>query len=191
MKKLPTRPNVTNRLSLWVSEWEIEKKLRAMSGFKPADKVPMGSPKGQPLEEVKIGEVRLMAPHLSPEGQRSLHVLVVANWTDDWKLIIPFSPFSTPATDKELRTKLEDPNFSVLQVWNARTMPSSVIAESWTAFNVEDELLDEAYAAFQCATFGAAIPLKLESRIGTPINQANDPRLEYQREEICMLPSML
>lgn len=197
MRKLPPRPITQlptpqrERLSAWLHEWEVELQLRKMDDDASLEQLPEGAMNGTPLDEpVCVGEIRLLAPHLLPPGQRPVYVLVVSKWDNDWKLVTPFSQFPLPATQGELLTLRSEGPWQVLQVWNSRTLPNEVIAESWVADTASESLLDEAWAVFKHVTFGAELPDELASRIGPPILHPSDPRLDYQRMETALLSGL-
>lgn len=197
MRKLPPRPITQlstpqrERLSAWLYEWEVELQLRKMDGDASLAQLPEGAMNGTPLDEpVCVGEIRLLAPHLQSPGQRPVYVLVVSKWDNDWKLVTPFSQFPLPATQGELLTLRSEGPWQVLQVWNSRTLPNEVIAESWVADTASESLLDEAWAVFRHFTFGAALPDELTSRIGPPVLQPHDPRISYQKMETALLSGL-
>jgi hypothetical protein len=197
MKKLPPRPftqlstTQRDRLSAWLREWEVELKLHKVDSDTSFDQLPEGGMSGTPLEwPVNVGEIRLLAPHLLSPGQRPVYILVISKWENDWKLVTPFSQFPWPATHGELLTQRSEGPWQVLQVWNSRTLPNEVIAESWVADTASESLLDEAWAVFKHVTFGAELPDKLASRIGPPVLHPSDPRLDYQRMETALLSGL-
>lgn len=197
VKKLPPRPitqlsdTQCERLSAWLNEWEAELQLRKIAGTSFLEQS-RDAITGRPLDgPVCVGEIRLLAPHLLPPGQRPVHVLVASNWDNDWKLVIPFSQFTLPATTGELLTGRDETPWKVLQVWNSRTVPNEVIAESWIAANASESLLDEAWVVFRHLMVGTELPDAFASRIGPPILRPTDPRIEYQDIECVMLSGLV
>jgi hypothetical protein len=197
MRKLPPRPITQlstlqrERLSAWLRVWNVELQLRKLDGGTSLEQLPEGAMNGTPLEwPVHVGEIRLLAPHLLPSGQCPVYVLVVSNWDNNWKLVTPFSQFPLPATPGELLTLRSEGPWQVLQVWNSRTLPNEVIAESWVADTASEDLLDEAWAVFRHVTFGAELPDELASRIGPPVLQPHDPRISYQEMETALLSGL-
>jgi len=197
MKKLPPRPITQlstlqrERLSAWLRGWEVELQLRKMDGDASLEQPPEGAMNGTPLEEpVCVGEIRLLAPHLLSSGERPVYILVVSKWDNDWKLVIPFSPFAVPATQGELLTLRSESPWQVLQIWNSRTLPNEVIAESWVADTASESLLDDAWAVFKHITFSADLPEELASRIGPPVLHSHDPRISYQEMETVLLSGL-
>ena len=197
MRKLPPRPITQlstpqrERLSAWLHEWEVELQLRKMDDNASLEQQLEGAMNGTPLDEpVCVGEIRLLAPHLLPPGQRPVYVLVVSKWDYDWKLVTPFSQFPLPATQGELLTLRSEGPWQVLQVWNSRTLPNEVIAESWVADTASESLLDESWAVFRHVMFGAELPAGLTSRIGPPVLQPHDRRINYQEMEAALLSGL-
>jgi|GEM_PF-6642715 len=197
MKKLPPRPTTQmpasqrEHLAAWLREWAIESKLAAMDPAPPEQQPTSGIVRGIPLDQqVTVGEIRLLAPHLLPPAQRPVYVLVLSNWDNDWKLVTPFSKFRKPATPGELATLLDATPWQVLQIWNSRTLPIEVIAESWVADTAPESLLDDAWALFQHVTFGAELPDQLMTRVGPPILHPNDQRIGYQDDEVALLSGL-
>ena len=78
------------------------------------------------------------------------YVLVARKWDADSWLIVPFSMYSSPATDTELQVKVNGGvGLRVLQLWNARSLLTQTLEKSWLVHVLSDEDLADAFTAWQ------------------------------------------
>lgn len=136
---------------------------------------------------ISAGEIRMLSSALVSAFPLPRFVLVLGEWVPDYPLIVPFSLMSGPATSKELRTDLDDEDLSVLQIWNARSVPIDLLTESWSLGSAPDALVADASTLHRSARLGLGdIPADLLPRIGTTILHPDDPRREYLAAEMSL-----
>lgn len=174
----------TKRFALWLSHW-AEEKERADSGELP-DGLPRGAPPAassvsRPFDSPDLveGEIRVLDPWLVPDVRGPLFFIILQEWIDGMWLIAPFSRFPVPATVGEWETGREHNQLGVLSLWNAHTVPDSVLKRSWFVDISEPQELENARAVFRHVATGAALPVNLLSEIGPPMYHPADPRHEY------------
>jgi hypothetical protein len=137
---------------------------------------------------VKVGQVRLLSPQLI--ASRMAHVLVLSEWTVDEKgnktfLVVPFGEYSVAATQGELETNSSNNMMKVLQCWLARTVNQEKLELSWILKEEMDQhTMKEAKLVWKSSTFGREIPEELQEKIGCRIAREDDPRIQYQEEEL-------
>ena len=84
---------------------------------------------------VQRGEIRL----LSQTERLTYGVVMSCSWNNC--LLIPFSSFRNPATDREMYiSDAEDrPLFQrVYQVWNVRTVQTALLSQSWKMYQLSE-----------------------------------------------------
>lgn len=171
--------------TLAIQDILLRRALRAQVSEEPATAAtPAGhhGPSAAPFDSgIESGQIRLLA-----QTDELCHVLVLFEFGGDgthiW-VVVPFSPFSSPATDEEFflgggRTEYLD----VLQYWNARSYCSEVLGQSWVVDTLREEELETAYNVWRWVVLGDTLPPDLRVRFGTPITDLGDPRLEYKLE---------
>jgi hypothetical protein len=178
-------------LARWRRQWEVQEALDreppavAEGGNRYAVAAPVAVLPVQP--EPAPGQVRLLAPALTPAASRPVYVAVLREWETGDLLVAPFGPFSVPATTTELLTRRLDLALRVLCLWNARTVPLTVLRQSWLVEPLTVREAADAWAVFRCAATGRPIPATLARRVGPPIFVPTDPRLIYQTREVAAL----
>jgi hypothetical protein len=140
---------------------------------------------------VAIGQIRLLAPELSPDLMRPLYFAVLKEWDSDTYLIAPFSPYALPATTGELLLHDVSVHFKVLCLWNARTVAKTLVAKSWLVGDLTDDQLKEAWAVFRHAIAGHSLSDAVCDRVGLPIYTSADPRMAYEGEEAAHLEKLI
>lgn len=129
--------------------------------------------------DIAAGQIRVLAKRYVDDEDYIPYVAVIEEWEPGIWLILPFSPYSTPATPNEMETGLGVYSLEVLQAWNGRTVPGVVLEKSWLAGEMEGNLLADAAALFRHALSGKALPEGFARRRGPIIRDRNDPRVEY------------
>ncbi len=187
------------RLRRWRQEWEI---YRALS----VDDDPSENPdeSGPPArlpgnfvpafetdpETFRPGAVRLLDASLVSGADRPVYVLILADWSRDRKLIAPFSPFRTPASTLEMQTEREEAFLAVLSLWNQRTMAQETIAKSWFVTRLENDEFEDILLVWKSGMLGDPLPAHLRTVLGSPIEEEDDPRCAYQREEVALFAAL-
>jgi hypothetical protein len=197
-------------LGAWLAEWSdwlnLRNSLAALNGEADITDVdPLSSaasrealrntvrPYGAPI--LPVGEVRLLSPFLTPGVDRPVNVAVLQE-AGEWRLIVPFGPFSVPATPDELL--LEDldgaakDRFSggldVLQVREAVWVTRDQIQKSWSAGLLTAGTIEDAEAVLQVHFNGATLPEELHGRVGARLSRRkSDPRHAYLSGEANLL----
>ncbi len=125
---------------------------------------------------VAEGQVRILS------GVESIaYVLVIRKWDVGSWLVIPFSMYSSPATDTELQTKVTGGmGLRVLQLWNARSLLTQTLEKSWLVHTISEEDLGDAFTAWQWSVGVGELTDDQLARTGMPITNRKDPRIEYQ-----------
>lgn len=175
------------RLTNWLRERRLNQALSSGRADKPACntiRFPPDKRLVRPYDaKPKVGEIRLLAPGLLPDGSRPLYVAIIGAWDNDQVVAAPFGPYSEPATTGELQIGRATLNLRVLCLWNARSYDPAELAQSWIADVLSRQEQDDARAVFRHVATGAALPAALARRIGPPVVHAHDPRIEYQQEQ--------
>lgn len=73
----------------------------------------------QPFDaDIEVGQVRMLTG-----TERPTYALVAREWDENSWLVIPFSDYSNPATETELKLRLNGGvGLRVAQLWNARSL---------------------------------------------------------------------
>ena len=130
--------------------------------------------------EIEAGQVRMLSG-----TERPTYALVARKWDANSWLVIPFSDYSNPATETEL--KIRTPGgigLRVLQLWNARSQLEQTIAKSWLVTEFTQEDLEDALGAWQWSVGIGELSEDQLARTGLPIMRRDDPRIEYEDEEL-------
>ena len=214
MKKLPklqVRPAPEwqkARLTRWIREWRIEQDL-ASSGRPRVDDTSTvrlfeDTPRirSQKLDMAELvanvsaepvateGQIRLLSPDISPDSRLPLYVALLRLWDEDSFLIAPYGRFSEPGTTGELLTGRDAPCLRVLSLWNAHTVSTTALLKSWFIDCLSAVEMADAWAVFRHVALGADLQTPLLERTGPPILSPDDPRIQYQHEEIHRMASL-
>ena len=126
--------------------------------------------------DIDAGQVRVLF------GVESIaYVLVTRKWDEGSWLVIPFSMYSSPATDTELQTKVTGGmGLRVLQLCNARSLLTQTLERSWLVHTLSEEDLADALTAWQWTVGVGELTEDQLARTGMPITNRKDSRIEYQ-----------
>jgi hypothetical protein len=206
MKNLPTlkfsdnSPTQREFLKEWLTDWNIQ---TAASQIADEDEyIPDGTTTKEQIARLKglvnpfdanvsNGEIRILSTAIVPDSDRPYYIAVIKEWEEDMMLIAPYAPFTVPATTGELLTGRDHFSLANLELWNARTVPTVLLRKSWLVDELSKEECDEAFAVFANITSGKELPENLTERIGLPIVNPKDPRIEYQNMESELLAPLL
>lgn len=188
------------RLARWLDEWHLEQDLRQSD---PDYERPVQLSQDERVLDYRFHQliapfdpeptpkdIRLLSPLLFGALSRPVYVAILAR-NAEWFIVAPFGPFLEPATKTEWATGRTEHALRVLCLWNSRTLPKEVIAQSWLVDRLELHEQKTAWAVFQHATRGTTLPEDLLSSVGCPITHPRDPRLQYQAEEINLLAPLM
>lgn len=179
-------------LSEWYSEYEFDSASRAFieadndqTGEIPTLDIPRLKDMIKPFDQIiEAGQIRILSGrYVSDSGQLPL-VAVIAKWSGDSWLIIPFSRFSVPATPGEMETGRSFAFQKVLQVWNTRTVHALFLKKSWVFDSLEKPVCEQAKDLFLNLTAGDALPETFTARRGCSITHRMDLRRIYMEDEI-------
>jgi hypothetical protein len=199
MSKLPpiqTRAMPTaqqNWLQRWLALWEDDRLLQSLEpAAPPAAGGPAQDPLVQPYHQppLQLGEIRLLAPHVTPASADPVFVAVYSEWNPVGYMIAPFSRFPVPAFTGELFTGWKEAQLRVLNVWNSFSMAPDALTASWLVDRLSEEECARARALFRHTIFGHELAGDLSALIGPPITHPLDPRLIYQRQEVQRLATL-
>ncbi|HWZ94590.1 MAG TPA: hypothetical protein VNW30_05290 [Opitutaceae bacterium] len=194
---LPAPRGYAERLARWRDLWLIEQQIRTSEPeyAEPLPFAPRESQCEDPLwgrlaspiiadAEPEVGQIRLLAGWVVPKARRPVLVAVLYAWEGDVMVISPFGPFPEPATTSELLTGRSDAMLQVLSLWNTRTI-SSVNLKKSSRFvgHLSPQELTESRTVFRHSLAGDNMPELIWERVGSPIVNADDPRIVYQDEE--------
>lgn len=190
-----------NNTSEFLKEWELVQNLEAAPSIELAGgKAPTDAELQHMREmvasetptydmEVAAGQIRLLA---DPERMTYVAIMPWGDSPDMW-MVIPFSRFENPATDKELLSTdaASAPMFQqVYQVWNTRTWHTSIVQRSWVAGEVADADRAALSAVAQFWLLNTEVPADVRARTGAPLAGPDDPRCGYVRESVQLLEQL-
>ncbi len=130
--------------------------------------------------EIAAGQVRMLSG-----TERPTYVLVARRWDELSWLILPFSNYSEPATETEIKIRDEDGiRPCVLQLWNARSLLEQTLAKSWLVHTLSDAELEDAVSAWKWSVGVGELSADQLARTGTPIMRRDDSRIAYEDSEL-------
>jgi hypothetical protein len=200
-------------LGAWLAEWSARQNLQesftlvdveagstaqdSLSGENSRTKL-RETIRPYPSEPASVGEVRLLSASLTPKVERPVYVVVLQE-AGDWRLIVPFGPFSVPGTPDELLlenlNKGTEATFSgglaVLEIREAVWVTIEQMHRSWSAGHMTPEALKDAEAVLQAHFNSAALSAELKERVGVKVSRRkSDPRHAYILEEANLLAGL-
>jgi len=195
-KKLPKihhyspSPVQLNYLSQWLLERELKQNSTSDLEFfsKDWELEPLPNELQHPFDEnIQAGQIRLFASDTQRNLNQFLYFAVLKEWDENEWLIAPFSSYSTPALPGELLFQREEIHLRTLCLWNARSVKDLLIRNSWIDSTLTPEEITDALSLFRTQLTGKKLPNSLKDRIGAHVLCSDDPRIEYQQEEITRL----
>lgn len=135
----------------------------------------------RPLDgDIAVGQVRVLS------GVKEItYALVARKWDERSWLVIPFSSFSVPATDTELKLKVDGGlGLRVVQLWNARSLLTETVAKGWHVHMLPDEDVADIVSAWQWSVGNGELSDDQLARTGMPIMRRDDPRITYEDESL-------
>lgn len=130
----------------------------------------------RPFDKIlAAGQVRVLS-----QTAQLTYALVAQRWDARAWLVIPFSSYSSPATDREIRVLEEGGvGLRVLQLWNARSLSDELLSKSWIAGSLPAAALSDAIEAWRANLGGADFTNEQRMRTGLPIQREDDLRWAY------------
>lgn len=182
---LSATPDDASNVASWLADREAAKEAEKMVVDETVqDSVCMSSESVWYDKTIGISQIRILSKRYTTDPDVIPYVAVIDKWDDDMWLIVPFSPYKTPATPGEMATGLDVHGLHVLQPWNGRTVQESILKRSYLFGTLPDEVRTNTLLLFQNQLLGNPLPAGFTARRGTPIVEAADPRREYLEE--CM-----
>jgi hypothetical protein len=173
----------------WLNEWRIDRLLREDGPGRSAtgSQGPQAASKASGLlydvKPVRVGQIRLFHPFTDETAVRPRYVAVLKENGDGSWLAAPFSRFAEPAVPGEWKTGRDVPVLRSLCIWNARSLPDSVLARSWDVDRMTISRITQAVAIHKLLAEGKELSRPLSRRVGPPLVHPLDPRIEYMEEE--------
>lgn len=177
--------NNQEKLAAWLHLYELDRKLRMGADVTSGSSITDQKERHTPA----AGDILLLPPvaHAPPLAiERPVYVWVASlDESTQNRLIVPFSRFDIPATEKEWETSLTPQPCKVLCFWNARKIDATALAQAWLALHMPEDTHCECLAAFQHNTSQEAC-----HRFGPPLVHPLDPRHTYIQEETILLDEL-
>jgi hypothetical protein len=124
------------------------------------------------------GQIRLLS-----QPDELVYVLLMKKWDDRSYLVVPFSSYSNPATDLELKVDQKLGGYlEVLQLWNVRTLQNETLRKTWLIGMLDDADISAAKSLWNYSIGGETPADDVLAKTGVPIFKSDDLRLKYQDE---------
>ena len=186
-------------LKEWLLDWNITNNI---SSSQNEEYSPDGTITEEQIEKLKTlvrpfdasikpGQIRILSSAIVPDSNRPYYAAIIKQWDDDMVLLAPYSSFTIPATTGELLSEREDFSLKTLELWNARTVPVSLLSKSWLVDELSEKEIKDALDVFANITSGKELHQELKERVGLPVINKKDPRIEYQAQETELLQPLL
>jgi len=180
------------KFARWLDEWELEQEFHIQDidvGSSEANhQIPFKKPT---YNDIKAGDILLLSNELTFKGTsliKPLFVAILRLWekedNDEFFLWAPYSPFTQPATDKEIKFENSDPRLSILSLWNTHTSPKELLSNSWFIGELEEKDRKNALKVFWYSLGMEELTNELEEKIGPKLFHSEDPRRKYIEEEL-------
>jgi len=135
--------------------------------------------------DLQKGDILLLSRELSPQEETDpLFVAVLRHWEDDYWLFAPYSPYSHPATDKEMKTDSEESRLRVLALWNCHTTSEENLKNAWYIGKLSESERKDALSVFWYSLGMKELTSELKEKVGPKLFHSKDPRRKYIEEEL-------
>lgn len=180
---LSSTPSDARNIASWLADREAARDAMNMNVEETVqDSTLMATASGEYDENIAVAQIRILSKQYTAEPDVIPYIAVVDKWDDDMWLIVPFSPYKTPATPGEMETGLDAYGLHVLQAWNGRTVQDAILKKSYLFGELSAKVRNDALALFRHEFGGVSLPPDFSARRGCPIVEAADPRREYLDE---------
>ena len=180
---LSSTPTDASNIASWLADREAAREAMKMDvGETIQDSARMAAGSEVYDENIAVAQIRILSKQYTTEPDVIPYVAVVDKWDDDMWLIVPFSPYKTPATPGEMETGLDTYGLHVLQAWNGRTVQEAILRKSYLFGDLSEKVRNNAIALFRHEFGGVSLPSDFSARRGSPIVEVTDPRREYLDE---------
>ncbi len=180
---LSSTPADVSNIASWLADREAARDAMKMNVDETVqDSTRMATGSEEYDENIAVAQIRILSKQYTTEPDVIPYVAVVDKWDEDMWLIVPFSPYKTPATPGEMATGLDAYGLHVLQVWNGRTVQEAILRKSYLFGELPEKIRNEVLSLFRHELGGIPLPDDFTAKRGSPIVEASDPRREYQDE---------
>lgn len=180
---LSSMPSDAQNIASWLADREAARDAMTMNVEETVqNSTLMATASGEYDENIAVAQIRILSKQYTAEPDIIPYIAVVDKWDDDMWLILPFSPYKTPATPGEMETGIDAYGLHVLQVWNGRTVQDVILKKSYLFGELSEKVRNDALALFRHEFGGVSLPSDFSARRGCPVVEATDPRREYLDE---------
>lgn len=180
---LSSTPSDARNIASWLADREAARDAMKMNVEETVqDSTLMATASGEYDENIAVAQIRILSKQYTAEPDVIPYIAVVDKWDDDMWLVLPFSPYKTPATPGEMETGIDAYGLHVLQAWNGRTVQEAILKKSYLFGELSENVRNDALALFRHEFGGVSLPSDFSARRGCPIVEAADPRREYLHE---------
>lgn len=185
---LSAEPTDADGIASWLADREAEKASKTMVVDETVQDSESVSAEAESFNvSLAISQIRILSKRYTTEPDIIPFVAVIDKWDDEMWLIVPFSPYRTPATPGEMATGLDVHSLHVLQAWNGRTAQEEILKRSYLVGALPEDVRMDALRLFRHQLFGTPLPEEFAARRGAPIVEAADPRRDYLAESVARL----
>ena len=182
---LSAEPTDAEVIASWLQDREADAESKTMEVDETTQESESVAAESEAYDtHLAVSQIRILSKRYTTESDVVPFVAVIDKWDDEMWLIVPFSPYKTPATPSEMTTGLNVHGLHVLQAWNGRTVQDEILKNSYLFGTLPDNVRKNALCLFRHQTFGMSLPEDFTAQRGAPIVEAADPRRDYLDE--CM-----
>ena len=182
---LSAEPTDAEVIATWLRDHEADAESKTMEVDETIQESESVAAESEAYDtHLAVSQIRILSKRYTTEPDVVPFVAVIDKWDEEMWLIVPFSPYKTPATPSEMTTGLNMHGLRVLQTWNTRTVQGEILKNSYLFGTLPDKVRKNALCLFRRQMFGMSLPEDFEAQCGVPIIEAADPRRDYLEE--CM-----
>lgn len=168
----------------FLQSYQIQKAMSTVSGFDESEDMETNpaiilNPQNSFDSNLQAGQIRLLS-----QLERITYVVLLRRWEKDSFVVMTFSHYDFPANDEEFKPEFDGGMYlNTLQVWNTRTLQDETLKKSWLIGELPASDCSDAWAFWEHLLTGRTLKPELLAKSGVPILEAEDPRIQYIREE--------
>ena len=169
----------------FLCSYKIQKRMSTVSGFDETQNMRTGKsvklhPQNPFDTNLKEGQIRLLS-----QLDRITYVVLLRRWEEDAFVVMTFSHYDFPATDEEIKHEFDGGMYlNTLQAWNTRTLLDETLKKSWLIGELPASDCSDAWDFWEHLMTGRDLKAELLEKTGLPITSADDPRIQYMKEEL-------
>ncbi len=170
--------------AFFLRAYQIQKAMSTVAGFDEFEDAQNSSavslnPQNPFDTDLQEGQIRLLS-----QLERITYVVLLRRWEKDSFLVMTFSHYDFPANDEEFKPEFDGGMYlNTLQAWNTRTLQDETLKKSWLIGELPASDCSDARDFWEHLLTGHALKPELIAKSGMPILAADDPRIQYIREE--------